>query len=195
MTRGIAEDELLDRITRVFQTHGYDGASLTRISDATGLGRASLYHRFPGGKEEMAEAVLKRAEAWLRDHVLAALEGEGPPRERITEMATRLDAFYDGGRRSCLLDALSFGDEGSPFRKRIRSAMEGWVEALEHTLAEERFAAPVARRRAEEAVIRIQGALVVARATDDSTPFRRVVRGLPELLLRPVEEVPVRESR
>ncbi len=53
----VTEEELLDRLTSVFRTHGFEGASLSLISKATGLQRASLYHRFPGGKEEMAKAV------------------------------------------------------------------------------------------------------------------------------------------
>ena len=44
----VNEDELLDRLTDVFRTYGYEGASLSKISEATGLQRASLYHRFPG---------------------------------------------------------------------------------------------------------------------------------------------------
>ncbi len=55
----VNENQLLDRLTGVFRLHGYEGASLSRIAKATGLQRASLYFRFPGGKEEMAEAVLR----------------------------------------------------------------------------------------------------------------------------------------
>ena len=65
----INEDELLDRLTDVFRTYGYEGASLSRISEVTGLQRASLYHRFPGGKEDMAKAVLSRAGQWLINRV------------------------------------------------------------------------------------------------------------------------------
>ncbi|TGQ06111.1 helix-turn-helix domain-containing protein, partial [Mesorhizobium sp. M00.F.Ca.ET.217.01.1.1] len=43
-------------IGEVFREHGYEGASLALIGAATGLGKGSLYHFFPGGKEEMARA-------------------------------------------------------------------------------------------------------------------------------------------
>ena len=61
----ISKDEVLDRLTKTFRTSGYDGASLARLSESTGIGRSSLYHYFPGGKEEMAQAVLAHANAWL----------------------------------------------------------------------------------------------------------------------------------
>ena len=78
----VNEDELLDRLTCVFRTHGFEGASLSLISKATGLQRASLYHRFPGGKEEMANAVLERAWTWLNKKALFPLTGSGTPQER-----------------------------------------------------------------------------------------------------------------
>lgn len=64
---------LLDHIMIVFRTHGYDGASLSRISEATGLQRASLYHRFPDGKLQMGKAVLEHAIEWLREYALEPL--------------------------------------------------------------------------------------------------------------------------
>ena len=45
------------------------------------------------------------------------------------------------------------------------------------------FLKTVARQRAEDALIRIQGALVVARATGSNEPFLRVLRDLPAWLV------------
>ena len=41
--------DLLPLISEVFRSHGYEGATLTLIGKATGLGKGSLYHFFPGG--------------------------------------------------------------------------------------------------------------------------------------------------
>ncbi len=78
----INEPELLSRLTDLFRTYGYDRASLSKISEVTGLGRSSLYHRFPGGKAEMADAVLTAADEWLGEYVLAPLEEPGDPSVR-----------------------------------------------------------------------------------------------------------------
>ncbi len=40
-----------------------------------------------------------------------------------------------------------------------------------------------ARRRAEDAILKIQGALVLARGLDDTALFERVLQRLPEELL------------
>src|SRR5918993_4126488 len=102
----VSEEELLDRLTRVFQDYGYEGASLSRISAATGLERSSLYHRFPGGKDEMAEAVLSRVMARFNE-VLAPLRDRASLESKIKETGRRLAAFYEDGSVSCVLDTLS----------------------------------------------------------------------------------------
>ena len=65
----ISREEVLNRLTKTFRTYGYDGASLAKLSEATGLGPSSLYHYFPGGKEEMAQAVLNHANVWLEANI------------------------------------------------------------------------------------------------------------------------------
>ena len=70
----LPRDEVVARILTVFRDFGFDGASLAELSKATGLGRSSLYHYFPGGKDEMAVAVLERIDTWMRERALAAFQ-------------------------------------------------------------------------------------------------------------------------
>ena len=174
-----ADGRLLDALSDVFQRHGYEGASLSLLSQATGLQRASLYHRFPGGKQEMANAVLGRAVAWLQEHALTPLSGDGPPEERVRTMVKRLEQFYDRGNRSCLLDTLSLGQRNGPFSKEVQAATRTWINAMAGVAREAGLPSDLAKRRAEEAIVAIQGGLVVARATGDATAFRRAIQPLP----------------
>lgn len=182
-TSEIDDSELLDRLMDVFRRHGYEGASLTLLSEASGLGRASLYHRFPGGKPAMAEAVLDHAEQILADHALGPLHGPGEPRERVRTMAEALGKFYESGRRSCLLDTLSFGGERDAIQERVEALVEGWIAAMARVVRETGLPARAARERAEDAIARIQGSLVLYRATGDTRPFRRTIDALPCILL------------
>lgn len=181
-TPKINDAALIERLTDVFRLHGYEGASLRLISEATGLQRASLYHRFPGGKAEMAEAVLARADDWFVSYILAPLAEEGAPAVRVRRMAERLNEFYGGGRASCLLDSLSIGEAGNPLQDHVEQSFRAWLDALIALSREAGVPRAAARRRAESALIQIQGALVLARATGDRTPFRHVLEGLPHLL-------------
>ena len=51
-------EEIIPLLAEVFRTQGYEGASLSRLGEASGLGKGSLYNFFPGGKEEMAAAAV-----------------------------------------------------------------------------------------------------------------------------------------
>ena len=44
--------------------------------------------------------------------------------------------------------------------------------------------AAVARQRAEDAILRIQGALVLARGSGNTAPFKRVLASLPGLVTK-----------
>ena len=177
------DDSLLDAIADVFREHGFEGASLSRLSETTGLQRASLYHRFPEGKEQMAVAVLERVAERFANHVLAPLAAEGDLRARVRSAARRLGEFYREGRGSCLLESLSLGDASDERRAALAGTTRGLIEALAGAAREAGSSPARARARATEAVVRLEGSLVIARATGDTRPFREVLRGLPEALL------------
>ena len=178
----IQDEELLQKLTGVFQTYGYEGASLSRIAEVTGLQRASLYHRFPGGKEEMAEAVLARVDERFASHVLAPLSGSGTPVQRVKRMAERLSEFFGGGQCSCVLDSLSFDTKYHALKDHVAESMEAWMGAMAKVSQDAGLPKKTARLRAEDALGRIQGALVIARGTDDRGPFERMIKELPALL-------------
>ena len=73
----LSRDQVIDRLFVVFRDHAYDGATLSLISQATGLGKSSLYHYFPGGKDDMVRAVFDRIETWLNKQV-EIVDGTGP---------------------------------------------------------------------------------------------------------------------
>lgn len=181
----IDDDTLLARLTEVFRLHGYEGASLAKISDATGLKRASLYHRFPGGKEQMAQAVLDRASHWFGSHILAPLSEPGEPAVRVREMARRLSEFYSHGDSSCLLDSLSIGNETHELAMHVREGLQAWIGAFAKISQDAGLPPAEAQRRAEEALVSIQGGLVLARALRDNTAFQRALADLPARLTTP----------
>jgi len=180
----VGTDDLLDRLGATFRDVGYDGASLALLSEATGLKKASLYPRYPGGKEQMGLEVLREAGRWLTAHVLEPLAGAGSPRERIAAMAHELDCFYRGGEQPCLLNMLSAPIGGSgPFKAEIRQMFEVLIDALAGVIAETGCPADVAHDRAERGVALIQGSLVLVRGLGSTALFRKVLTTLPDELL------------
>lgn len=183
----VDEADLLCRLSKVFRDVGYEAATLTMLAQATGLQKASLYHRFPNGKEQMAREVLLDAGARLEEKVLAPLKGEGLPKTRLTILARRLDEFYSGGRQACLLNMLSTNHTAKgPYAELIKKVFEAWVATLAGVLVEAGLDKKVAARRAERSVVMLQGSLVYARGTGSTRPFKEYIKGLPDELLEGV---------
>ncbi len=97
-------------------------------------------------------------------------------------MALGLSEIFEGGRQSCMLDTLSLGNESEEVHKHIKRSLTTWRDAMARVAREAGLAPGAAQRRAEEALVGIQGTLVVARGTGDTQPFHRVLKSLPHLL-------------
>jgi TetR/AcrR family transcriptional repressor of lmrAB and yxaGH operons len=176
---------LIEKITESFQAHGFEGASLSAISKATGLIKASLYWRFPHGKKEMAEAALRSVDQQFSQYVLQPIDEAGPIPTRLAEVANRLREFYGDGKRACLLDTLTLGGSPTAIRKHARITMEYWVSQFEKLARESGLDHRVARLAAEDAVAALEGALVLARVSGDREVFRRAVESLEARLTKP----------
>ena len=174
----VSGTELTRRLGRVFLREGYEGASLARLSDAAGLAKAALYHRFPGGKEEIARSVLETTARAMEGSVLHALSGPGAPAQRLAAMVVALRIFYEEGARPCLADLFSVGGVPESVRDPLAAGLDAWIAAISDVLGEAGFEPGEAAARAEDAVVRVQGALVVSRARGDTGAFRRVTERL-----------------
>jgi len=175
-----------------------------------------LYHHFPNGKEAMATAVLNYLNQGLTEQLLAPLQSDHPPEERLRALTRNVDEFYAQGNQACLLALLSAGEAHDLFAAQVQSALNLWIAQgnqacllalLSAGEAHDLFAAQVqsalnlwiaqlaavaieagispkvARERAEDAVIQIQGALVLTRGMNDTAIFKRVLNQLPAMLL------------
>lgn len=182
--QSIDDEKLLVRLADVFRDVGYNAASLSDLSKAAGLKRASLYHRFPRGKQQMAEEVLAAALKRFSETVLAPLGGDGTPAARLAIATANLDKYYVGGRKSCLLNLFaSPGIDDGPFAPVIKTAFELLIDAFAKLAREAGRSAGEARRRALRAVMLLQGSLVLSRGLGKNDPFKNLLTSLPEELL------------
>lgn len=178
-----SDQDLICALTGVFRAQGYEAASLSQISKATGLERASLYHRFPGGKQEMVAAVVHHVNRWFHSQVFTPLERPGRPAQKVRGVARRLLEFYAGGSQSCVLDTLSLPGSSPALRAVVRGSLQAWLRAFTGVAREAGASRAQARERALQAIMEIEGSLVLARVLGDRKPFRRTLDRLPRLLV------------
>jgi TetR/AcrR family transcriptional regulator, lmrAB and yxaGH operons repressor len=177
--QSIDNEALIERLSHTFRAVGYEGASLARLAQGAGMQKPSLYHRFPGGKQQMAEEVLASARDWFVERVFHPLAGDGTPSERIAAVVRRLDEFYSNGKQACLLNLLSQPpSENSPFAEPIRMMFKALIDAFAGVAREAGSGTKEANERATRAVALLHGSLVLARGLNSSTPFRAFTASL-----------------
>lgn len=179
----MSRETYLPALFELFRKNGYDGVSLSMISKATGFGKASLYHHFPGGKAEMLQATLDYTQEWFEKNVTQVLDEDAPVRSRFNKMCDRLNSLYASGEQPCFIAALTAGGSRDTFSNQIKERLEGMVSAITQILTEEAgLPADLAHQRGEDAVIMIQGALILSHGTGNAAPFQRVIAQLPDYL-------------
>jgi TetR/AcrR family transcriptional regulator, lmrAB and yxaGH operons repressor len=179
----VPDTELLEAAAEVFRSHGFEGTTLKQLSDATGLEKASLYHRFPGGKDEIAIAVAEKVNAWFALNVFEPLKGQGTPNKRLRLVGQKLLEFYGDGMKSCTLDTLSLPGGSNELAKVLREGLMGWIDAFAQIAEASGCTSAVARSRAEQAIMELEGSLVMSRVLHENRLFLRFIERLPKLLL------------
>lgn len=160
--------DVLPMLAEAFRELGYDGASMARITEKTGLGKGSLYHFFPGGKEDMAAAVLAEVDSWFEARVFTPL-ATLPPTQAIPLMWQAVDEYFHGGARICLVGAFAIDETRDRFASAIGVYFARWIDVL--TAALGATGEPMPRQAALEIVGGIQGALILARALNNPGVF------------------------
>jgi AcrR family transcriptional regulator len=183
----ISREEVAERLTRAFRRYGYDAASLAQLCEATGLVRASLYHYFPGGKEEMARAAHAHAGRKVHELIITPLLAAGTPAERLARAAEGLAEFYANGSEACLTALFSQGSARGLFSEQVRGSIARLTGALACAAVDSGVPEDIAADRAEDAVGRVQGGLILAEATGDPSVFQRALRRIGRDLLSPVK--------
>ncbi|MDC7743685.1 TetR/AcrR family transcriptional regulator [Rhizobium binxianense] len=173
--------DIVPLLAEIFRELGYEGTSLSRITERTGIGKGSLYHFFPGGKEEMASAVLAEVDAWFEQTIYQPL-GKGDAHQAIAAMWADVNDYFRSGRRICLVGAFALDETRERFSAAIGDYFIRWIDALRSALVRAGCPQQVAQALAEEGVAGIQGALVLSRALDDRAVFTRSVETLAKRL-------------
>ena len=93
-------------------------------------------------------------------------------------MLRALTAFYDKGRKPCLLKRLCASVDADAFRTPLKEVFLAWFGAVQRLCEEAGAPRAVAKERAEDAVVRVEGALILGGGLSDVSVFARTVARL-----------------
>lgn len=171
-------ERLVTATNELFRRRGYHGTGLKEITTAAAATTGSLYHYFPGGKRELARAVLiESGESYRQLFELIADEADSA--------ADGVLSFFDGAAQvledSDFIDLCPIGtvarevaSTDEDLRLVAATVFDSWVDSAARRLERDGIDPATARELAEVLVTTLEGGFLLARSRRDAGVLRRL---------------------
>jgi AcrR family transcriptional regulator len=126
---------ILDASAELLRRNGYIGTGMKQVAAASGAPFGSVYHHFPGGKEQLGAETIRLAGTYYQDLVTAVMAAEPDPVRAVTA------AFEGAGetlRETDYADAcpiatvaLEVASANETLRKATAEVFEQWLDTCE----------------------------------------------------------------
>jgi AcrR family transcriptional regulator len=169
-------DRILYASAELFRRQGYAGTGLKQIATEARAPFGSVYHFFPGGKEQLADDVLRTGGRFFLA-LYEAIAGAAP------DLPTAVGDFFAGAAET--LEATDFADacpiatvagEIASTHEVLRVAtadvFESWLAALAKGALEAGVDAERARPLAVSVLALLEGAFLLSRSTRSLDPMK-----------------------
>lgn len=171
-------NRLIAATNELFRRRGYHGTALKDVTSAAAATTGSLYHFFPGGKSELAAAVITESGAAYEQLFEAIAEEAGDP-------AGAIAAFFDGAadvlEQTDFIDVCPIGtvarevaSTDEELRHASKQVYDRWVRAAAARFSAAGLSDVTARSLAITVVAALEGGFVLARTTRDADVLREV---------------------
>jgi TetR/AcrR family transcriptional regulator, lmrAB and yxaGH operons repressor len=179
VTRGV-RDRMVAGAARLLAQRGLQATSFSSVLEATGAPRGSIYHHFPGGKDELVGAAI----AATQQHALGLLDNQaGAAATSVAESflgAWRTLLTYSDFDAGCALVAVTVAAESDAMREQAASAFQAWQQKLAAALQAGGLTAADAEATATLLLAASEGAVVICRAERNIRPYDQVAAQLVE---------------
>jgi TetR/AcrR family transcriptional repressor of lmrAB and yxaGH operons len=181
------KQRMLDSAVLLLRERGAAGVTVDAVLAHSGAPRGSVYHHFPGCRNEMVLGAVRQA----GDHIATTVR-ESAAGGDVQQMMQRLVAFWKraltktGYRAGCPVAAMAVDsrDLVPDAGDLVREIFGQWQASLAEALSASGFAAPRAQRLATLIVSAIEGAIILCRAHRDLGPLDDVLAEIAPLLER-----------
>lgn len=179
-------ERIVQTAALLFRERGYAATGLNRIVDESGGPRGSIYHYFPGGKQELAAEAVAYGGRWMSDVIEKALARSRTAGEAVESIARSMARNLERSRfrHGCPIatTALEEAAESDLIHRAVQTSFRAWQDRLATRLVDDGYEANEADELALFAVASLEGALVVARGLRDAGPVLVAGTRLKELV-------------
>ncbi|MFF4321348.1 TetR/AcrR family transcriptional regulator [Streptomyces sp. NPDC001568] len=178
--------------TVLFRRHGYSATGLKRIAVEADAPFGSIYHFFPGGKQQLAEDMIRTSGTEYGRMVLALLDSVPDP---IESLVHAFEAAADDLAAADYADACPIGtvalevaSSNEVLRTATAEVFEEWVGAAAQWFGRWVAEPRTARSLACSMVMMLEGAFMLSRAARDPEPLRVAGRSMASLMRTTIAE-------
>jgi AcrR family transcriptional regulator len=166
---GNTKTRILDATAALFLRYGYTGTGLKAIVAAANAPFGSLYHHFPGGKQELGVEVIQRSGAMYGELVMSVFDA-------APDILAGVDDCFSGAAAvlvatdyadACPIEtvALEVASSNEPLRIATAEVFESWIVAATTRFEAAGVDGAAARELAIAFVNLLEGAFILCRAT------------------------------
>jgi TetR/AcrR family transcriptional regulator, lmrAB and yxaGH operons repressor len=175
---GDVRDRMVEGAMALLARRGLQATSFSEVLAATGAPRGSLYHHFPGGKDQLVAAAIDRAGAVLTDAMAAVA---GAPAEAVVERFLaiwRAVLTRSQCEAGCAVLAVTVATDSPDLLSHATAIFRAWRERLADLLHQGGLSPMQARALAMMLIASAEGAVVLSRADHSLEPFEVVAHQL-----------------
>jgi len=185
-TRETSRDRLIEAGAELFGRQGYHGTGIKQVVDAARAPFASLYHFFPGGKEELGGAAIRRAGTAYAAHVR---ERWAPADDIVAATEAAFAGAADTMRESDFADAcpiatiaLEISSSSEPMRVACDEVFGSWIAGMTAVFVHGGVSADRAAPLATQWLALLEGAFIFCRAARNTEALEHAGRAAAALV-------------
>ena len=174
------KERLVSAGVGLFTRQGLASTGIKQILDEADARFSSLYHHFPGGKDELAAAVIARSGADYQRLVEGVWDSQPDAvtgvREVFEGAADVLEATDYTDACPIATVALEVASTNEELRLATADVFDAWVDSATARLVDAGASAGDARTLAHAVIALLEGAFMLCRATRSTDPMRDAAR-------------------
>jgi TetR/AcrR family transcriptional repressor of lmrAB and yxaGH operons len=180
--------QLVGTMARLLREQGYTATALAQVLAESGVSNGSLYHHFPGGMEELAEAALETSGRAVADALGQALNGASSTADGVVAFLSIAQGPVAGGPcPGCPIAPTAL--ESPIVSPRLRAAaarcFDQWEALIAARLRADGWPEESVAETASATLALIEGALLLARVSGQQVHLDNAKRATINLLSAP----------
>ncbi|WHT21642.1 TetR/AcrR family transcriptional regulator [Crossiella sp. CA-258035] len=179
-------DRIVHTTSKLMQRQGYEGTGIKQIAREASATLGSVYHFFPGGKQELAVAAVRHADEEFAEMLTEILAAHEDPAEAVYQVAAMNGTYLrdSGWEEGCPVTATALETAGRvpEIQRACAETFANWERLVFEKLKSSGYHEELARELAGTVINALSGAEVSAQVTRSVEPLETTGRHLKRLI-------------